>query len=198
MNKLGILIFVIALITVIATSRVSAQGGITVLTPHEDQIVQGVVIIRGTSATPNFVSSELDFAYSDDTTDTWFLISTSDQQVSEDVLANWDSTTITDGNYKLRLRVFLEDGSYNEKTVLNLRVRNYTSIDTPTPAFEAIQPTPTLTETIVATPYPTPTSLVPNPATLTQKDISKSIVYGGLGAVFLLLVLGIYLNFRWK
>jgi hypothetical protein len=37
-----------------------------------------------------------------------------------------------------------------------------------------------------------------NPAVLTQTDISTSLAYGGLGAVILIFILGIYLWLRRK
>jgi carbohydrate-binding DOMON domain-containing protein len=75
-------------------------------------------------------------------------------------------------------------------------VRNYTPVETPTPAPTAILPTLTPTDTLTPTPFPTPTPLPVNPAVLTQADISTSLVYGGLGAVILIIILGIYFGLR--
>ena len=155
-------------------------------------------MIRGSSNETGFLSSEIDFTYAGDTTGTWFLIATGSQAVESNTLATWDTTNITDGNYDLRLRVYLNDGTHLDALIPNLRVRNYTPVETPTPAPTAILPTLTPTETLTPTPYPTPTVLPPNPAVLTQVEISTSLAYGGLGAVGLIFVMGIYLWLRRK
>ncbi len=151
---------------------------------------QGITDVAG------FVSAEVAFTYAGDTTGTWFLIATSNQPVNLDTLATWDTTTITDGDYILRVRVYLKDGSSLDVPVPNLRVRNYTPVETPTPAPTAILPTATPIPTLTATPFPSPTPLPTNPAILTPADVSKSIAYGGLGAVFFLIVIGVYLGLR--
>ncbi len=198
MTRTGKLFFVMIFLAAIVARPVAAQTGIKILSPVQGDVLQGVVTILGTSELDGFQSSELDFSYSDDTTGTWFLITTNAQPVNEDVIATWDTTTITDGTYSLRLRVFLTDGSFQDANVLDLRVRNYTAIETPTPALTAVQPTSTPTATEMPTPFPTPTSQPPNPVIVTQTEISNSIVWGGLGAVFLLILLGIYLAIRRK
>jgi hypothetical protein len=169
-----------------------------IVEPHAGQVLQGTLAISGTSDVPGFFSSEVAFAYSDDNTGTWFLIAAGDQPIENGILANWDTTTITDGNYMLRLRVTLDDGSTVEAIVPDLRVRNYTPVETPTPEPTVLQATPLLTPTQTATPFPPPTSLPPNPAVLTTTDISTSLVYGGLAGLAFLLVLGAYLWLRRK
>jgi len=145
-----------------------------------------------------FLFSEVAFAYAGDTTGTWFLIAALNNQVTEGTLATWDTTTITDGNYILRLRVYLDDGSFHDVTVRNLRVRNYTPVETPTPAPTSIRPTLVPTITLTPTPFPTPTLLPTNPAILTPANVSMSVGYGGLAAIILLIVLGSYLWLRRK
>ncbi len=197
MTRIGKLLLLIPfLAALIAVRPVVAQDIPAILSPQQGQVVQGVVTILGSSNETGFVSSEIDFAYAGDTTGTWFLIATGSQPVGSNTLATWDTTTITDGNYNLRLRVTLSDGTYLDAIIPNLRVRNYTPVETPTPAPTAIQPTLTPTVTLTPTPYPTPTRLPLNPAVLTQTEISTSLIYGGLGAVILLIILGIYLWLR--
>jgi hypothetical protein len=196
MTRIGKLLLLIPFLAAVAVRSVAAQGLPVVLSPQPGDVLQGVVTIRGSSNEPGFVSSEVDFAYTGDTTGTWFLVTTGSQPVDSGTLATWDTTTITDGNYNLRLRITLSDGTRLDATVSNLRVRNYTPVETPTPAPTAIQPTMTPTVTLTPTPFPTPTSLPVNPAVLTQSDISTSLIYGGLGAVILIIILGIYLWVR--
>ena len=182
---------------VVASFRnVAAQVGPVIVSPRQGDALQGVVIIRGSSDVAGFMSVEVAFAYTGDITGTWFLIAVSSQPVHLDTLATWDTTTITDGDYELRMRTYLNDGKSLDVLISNLRVRNYTPVETPTPAPTALQPTATSTPTLTATPFPSPTPLPINSAVLTPMDVSKSIAYGGLGAVLFLMIIGAYLGLR--
>ena len=196
MTRIGKLLFLNLFLAAIAVRAVSAQGLPAILAPQQGAVLQGMVTIRGSNDETGFLSSEVDFAYAGDTTDTWFLVGTGNQPVNSDTVVTWDTTTITDGNYNLRLRVYLSDGTHLDAIVPNLRVRNYTPVETPTPAPIAIQPTLTPSDTLTPTPFPLPTPLPVNPAVLTPADISTSLAYGGLGAVILIIILGIYLWLR--
>ena len=196
MTRIGKLFLLNLILAAVAVRSVGAQGLPAILSPQQGAVLQGMVTIRGSSDETGFLSSEVDFAYAGDTTDTWFLVGTGNQPVNSDTLVTWDTTTITDGNYNLRLRVYLVDGTHLDAIVPNLRVRNYTPVETPTPAPIAIQPTLTPSDTLTLTPFPMSTPLPVNPAVLTQADISTSLAYGGLGAVILIIILGIYLWLR--
>jgi hypothetical protein len=198
MTRIGRSFLLTFLLAVVAVRSVDAQGLPSILSPREGEVLQGVVTIRGSSNYAGFLSSEVDFDYAGDTTGTWFLIATANQSVNSNTLANWDTTTITDGNYNLRLRVYLNDGTHLDVMIPNLRVRNYTPVETPTPAPTAIQPTLTPTDTLIPTPFPTPTALPANPAVLTSKEISTSLAFGSLGAVIFIFVFSIYLWLRRK
>jgi hypothetical protein len=199
MTRIRIALFLILLLASLAARPVTAQAGPVILSPGQGQALQGVVTVKGSSNVPGFVSSELAFAYTGDTTDTWFVIASSSQPVDQNTLASWDTTTITDGNYVLRLRVFLANGISLNFIVRALRVRNYTAVETPTPT--PLEPTairPTLTPTITLTPtlFPTPTGMPGNTAIITTFDLSKSIAYGGAAALVFLLILALYQKLR--
>ena len=198
MTRIGLLFLLVLFLTAVAVRNVGAQVGPGITTPSQGEALQGVVTISGSSDVAGFLSMEVTFAYAGDTTGTWFLIASSNQPVHSDTLATWDTAAITDGDYGIRLRVFLNDGSFLDTLVMNLRVRNYTPVETPTPPPTALQATATLTPTMTGTPFPSPTPLPHNPAILTPKDVSKSIAYGGMGAVFFLIILGAYLGLRRK
>jgi hypothetical protein len=170
--------------------------GPAISTPHPGDVLQGVIAISGTSQVDGFDSSEIDFTYSGDQTGTWFLISASSQPVSEDILASWDTTIISDGTYDLRLRVHLADGKTVEALVTELRVRNYTPVETPTPMPTVLEATPLPTVTPTPTLLPTPTSLPPNPVTVTATDVVASLGYGLAAVLILFVILGIYLWLR--
>jgi len=165
---------------------------VSIRSPQAGEALQGQVTITGNSNVAGFVLVEVSFSYANDPTNTWFLITSSSQPVAQGTLAVWDTTTITDGLYTLRLRVTLADGSYVDVTVLDLRVRNYTPVETDTPTPVPLQATPVPEATTTATPFPTPTALPPNPAALSQSRIYASLGYGVVGACLFFLLLGVW------
>lgn len=207
MLRIGLFVTIFVLLILVANAANAQQetptpspteAGPSISSPVSGQAVQGSVSIEGNSSVTGFVSAELSFAYAGDTTDTWFLIDESDEPVQAGVLAQWDTGVITDGDYDLRLRVFLEDGSQLDAVVRGLRVRNYTPLetDTPTPV------TPTLTQLPGDTPVPTvtvtrvlssPTPLPPNPAEVSGPDILQSLGKGALVILGAFAILGVYI-----
>jgi len=174
---------------------VSAQAPgsqVSIRSPQAGEALWGQVTITGSSDVAGFVSAEVSFSYANDPTGTWFLIAASSQPARDGTLAVWDTTTITDGLYTLRLRVMLADGSYVDVTVPDLRVRNYTPVETSTPTVAPLQATPIAASTVTPTPFPTPTALPPNPAALSQSSIYASLGYGVVGAFLVLLIFGVY------
>jgi len=187
---------------------VRAQAGTTIriTAPASGDVLQGLVNITGTSAVDGFFASELSFAYASDSTSTWFLIYSTDQPVTEGLLAAWDTNLVTDGDYNLRLRVALQDGSLLETLVTGLRVRNQTPTETPTlaptstpefdlpPAASPLPPTPMPAPT--STRLPTPTALPPNPATVMPAEITFFLGRGILLALLTFVIVGIFLRLR--
>jgi hypothetical protein len=194
--SLSIVSLLVSALPVLA--RTALAGNVNIDSPHPGDVLQGVVTIVGSSNIDGFVSADISFTYADDPTGTWFLIAKNLQPVSNNTLVTWDTTVITDGNYVLRLQVTLTDGNMREFLVPELRVRNYTPIETPTPLPIAPEPTPFPTAASTLTPFPTPTRLAPNPATLAPMDISASIIYGGLAAILTFIIIGVYLWLRRK
>lgn len=177
----------------------------SISSPSEAEYVQGVVTISGSATVLGFSSYELSFAYENDPTQTWFQLTSSSLPVFEGELGTWDTTTLTDGDYILRLQVFLLDGTVQETTVSNVRVRNYTPIptDTPTPTstpvvqFAAPTAQLILPASATVTPsMPTPTPLPPNPAGLEETSIFGALGRGAALAVLLFVVLGLLLRLR--
>ena len=176
-----------------------------ITSPAAGGVLRGQVPILGTSDAAGFVSSEVAFSYAGDPTGTWFVLQTSGQSVINALLVTWDTVSITDGDYNLRLRVNLQDGSILEASVTGLQVRNYTAMptptaeptSTPTPRIEA--PTPILlaaSPTPTAFPPRTPTPLPPNPAALAGSEIYASLQRGALLIGLLFLAFGILLRLR--
>lgn len=180
------------------TPTPTATPSVSIESPAAGQALQGSVAILGNTAVEGFASAELSFGYTQDSTGTWFLIQSYDQPIANGTLAQWDTTTISDGGYDLKLSVTLHDGRKSEKTTRGLRVRNYTAIetDTPTPVTPSATPlpgAPTSTPTRTPTPIlPTGTPLPTNPAQLSTTALTDSLGKGALAVFGLFATLGLY------
>jgi hypothetical protein len=187
---------------------VFAQGaGPQITSPTDGQYVQGQLPIKGTTDVPNFASAELDFAYASDPAPTWFTIQTASTPVNDQIISIWDTTAITDGDYLLRLRVTLTDGS-TQDVMQTVKVRNYTPLPSPTPAA-TVTPVPVVevptaiiivpTDTPTAAPLPmlpTPTALPPNPAGVTTSEIFAGFWKGALLVAVLVVLLAALMRLR--
>jgi hypothetical protein len=167
--------------------------------PLAGEALQGYTIISGTTTVDALQSWELSFSYRDDTTDTWFLIYEGEQAIEDGTLTEWDTSTLTDGIYNLRLTIFLEDDDPVVIVVPDIRIRNYTSIETSTPTLtntpDPAQATATPTASITPVP-PTPTPLPTNPIEITSSDLSTGLTRGAIGAAITLLIVGLYVSIR--
>ena len=76
-----------------------------ITSPRPGEALQGVIAVQGSTDVLDFESAELSFAYQDGGEETWFLIANLKNPVEDQRLAEWDTTTIADGTYQLRLRV---------------------------------------------------------------------------------------------
>ena len=178
---------------------------ITLTSPLAGDVLRAEVTITGTTDIPNFFSAQLDFAYASDPTDTWFAIQTLAQPVTDSTLTTWNTASINDGDYILRLRVNLIDNTFQEvtvpiqigndvapvtPTVLPTATLNAVEVQIPTPFLLAASPTPT------TPPRPTPTALPTNPASLGQTAIFVSLGRGVLVILGLFALSGLLIRFR--
>ena len=182
-----------------ATDAPAAQ--VIILSPGPGQVLQGTMLITGEIDVEEPLSVELSFSYSENARQTWFIIREIEEAIPGEFNLEWDTTTLTDGEYILRLVV----SSGQDKFIANvpgLRVRNYSAIETSTPIPTSTPATedthaPSETPTMTITPVPpTPTQLPPNPAQINTGDISKSIGKGALAALSFFAILGIYQYIR--
>lgn len=176
---------------------------IAILSPQAGETLRGQVNIAGNISVTNFASAEIAFSYASDPTSTWFSIQTFSTPMLDTALAAWDTTSLTDGDYTLRLRVYLQDGSFQEVFAQDLKIRNDvlntpTSTPTATPAVDASLPLPTSTvQPAAVTPtFPTPTPLPANPAALTVPSIYSTFGRGALLTIALFFLVGIILRLR--
>lgn len=144
------LIFLLAALLLL-TMPVAAQDdpSITILYPLPVYDVAGTVEIVGTVNPPNLQSYFLETARYDpaapDALVTWIPVALpTAQTVTEDVLAQWNTTTVTDGLYQLRLQVLLQTGETRFVTVAPLRVANGSGVastgDTSTVPLTVVTP----------------------------------------------------------
>ena len=164
-----------------------------ITSPVSGEILQGQVSVLGNTDVDGFISYEISFTYEQEEAENWFLITYSSDPVSNAALAVWDTTVITDGNYKLRLIVEQEDGRRFEEVIDNLRVRNYSAVESETPAagIDEVQETlPAVQVTLESTNIPRPTEFNINPAEIHSNDLLLGIVWG-MGGVIVLFMLSI-------
>lgn len=198
MNRLIAFISVVVSFLLVGLFQQTAQQ-VVVDSPKSGEALQGKISISGSVPSEGFESYEVSFSYQHDTTNTWFLVDQGKEAVSGGTLASWDTTTIADGTYRFRVTAFLKGGKAVQAMVTGLRVRNYTTIETATPA-----PVNASGTEIVVTPlavdykplFQTPTPPGFNPAQVTKQDLTTSLMYGGLGALALFVILGLYLGVR--
>lgn len=152
-------------VSLLFTSSAAAQvpGYAEITRPVPGEALTGLVTIYGTADHPAFVGYDLAFAYADNPTDTWFSLGEPVHiSVLDGRLGLWDTTAIADGDYLLRLRVWLEDGTALEAIVRNLRVRNQFPAETATPPPPVTAPPPTMETPPVSTSLPAPTPFPPS------------------------------------
>jgi hypothetical protein len=179
---------------------------LAITSPAADEVLRGQVTITGSADVPSFVSAQLDFAYASNPTNTWFRIQTFAQPIANSALAAWDTTAITDGDYILRLRVNLDDGTAQEVSVPIIIGND--ALPTPSPIPEATStpeeitiliPTPFLlaaSPTPTDLPRPTPTALPSNPVSLEQGDIYASLGRGALVILGMFVLAGMIIRVR--
>ena len=183
---------------------VHAQGAtitpspeIVFITPDPGQALQGTVLIVVETTYGTAANIKLSFSYNNDPRESWFLIQEVQNDDQQELSFAWDTTTITDGEYILRLLVTTDDGEHIAY-VPDLRVRNYSAVESNTPVptstpapQDTLAPTATSTRTVTPVP-PTATMLPPNPAQITPSDIGNSIIKGILISLGVLAIFGTY------
>jgi hypothetical protein len=168
-----------------------------ITSPQDGEVLQGSVIISGSSQIEGFQSADIAFAYDADATSSWFLLNESLEPIEGGELTIWDTTIISDGNYRLRLSVKLEDGTVRETLIRGLRIRNYSLIETATPEPVMLVIAETSTPVIATrTPISPPAELPPNPVLVTHQMIQATVVQGIFITLVVFGVVGIYLALK--
>lgn len=182
----------------IPLQMVFAQGDIAILSPKGGEGVKGRIIISGYIKATNATRYDLDFAYTGQESSGWQPISSAEKPAEDGTLGIWDTSAISDGNYTLRLRVYLSDGQTSDHQVENIRVRNYSAMETSTPAAGLAQNVaPTVTAAAVLFPDQAARKPVPaNPAAFTAPKFQLNLVVAILTGIFLAILLAYFFTSR--
>ncbi len=180
----------------VARAQSETPAPLVVLAPRPGEALQGTVDIaievpRGSP----MAFGGLYFGYAQNPSGARFPIWEADSPRGGAPLTRWDTTSLTDGEYTLYLFIRLEDGRELQATIPNLRVRNYTPIETPTPTPSATpQPgsTPLPPTDTPTRPPPSATPLPPNPAALTPAALQHILRTAALSILGFFLLLGLY------
>ena len=181
----------------------------SITSPQNGETLRGQVQIQGQMDIPNFASAELAFTFDASASDpaaSWFPIQTFPQPIQDPNIAVWDTTAVTDGDYALRLRIFLQDGTSQDVIVNNLKIRNNEPLPTPTVTpteavfdFQPLNETPGAPNGQTPTPvilYPTTTPLPSNPASLNNASIITVFWQSAVLVVILFALFSLLLRFR--
>lgn len=174
------------------------SAGVVISSPSAGEALRGAVVIVGSTDVDDFLSYEVTFGYGDGSANNWFLVHQSFTSVNNGKLAIWDTQSIADGKYTLKLSVFSQGGRTIEYTVPDLRVRNYSLIETSTP--QAIEqtgvPEVIATQGATFTPRIEPTRLAGNPAEISGNDLAEGALIGSGMVIAFFVLLGLYSMIR--
>jgi hypothetical protein len=117
---------------------------IVILSPVPGNVIAGNVQIIGAATHPNFLQYQVEFGPDPNPGNLWYPATYAVQvPVINGLLGIWNTTTVQDGLYAVRLRVYLRDGTTLTTVVNNIRVQN----NQPTPVPSA---TPSIPRPIAA------------------------------------------------
>ena len=97
-------------------------GQIMISNPQEGVELSGVITIKGTASIENFGFYKYEVAPPDD--DVWLTIQAGREIIIENDLGQWDTRTLTSGDYMLRLVVTDNQGQSLPPCVIQVRVNN--------------------------------------------------------------------------
>jgi hypothetical protein len=157
--------------------------------PLEGDVVEGVVEILGSVPETDLSFAKLSYSYHGDE-ENWFLIARIDKPVENGLLATWDTSTITDGNYQLKLTIKTTDGAKKEVIISNITVANYSRQEVQLNGEGNIAGAGAMTTRTSSPGELTPTPLPANPAAISDGELRRTIVKGGIfGSVIILAIM---------
>jgi hypothetical protein len=102
------------------------RNGQGIFEPQNGDVLRGLVTVVGTAngRTNRNPFARYELYVTETGKDNWGWLFTGEQQLWQSPLFTWDTTTVADGLYDLRLRIVYRDSNYNEYYVTRLRVNN--------------------------------------------------------------------------
>ena len=191
-------------LSIILALFLAQTASVSISSPQPGDTLRGQVDIIGNMDVPGFASAELAFSYASHPADSWFTLQTFPQPVHAErsSIAIWDTTTLTDGDYVLHLRVFLQDGSSQDVIVPDLKIRNDVPLPVESPTatlpsqFSTAVPTATMQPATALPTLPSPTPLPVNPVSVTSPSIYSNFVRGAVIVLVLFAFFGLILRLR--
>ncbi|NIT60633.1 MAG: hypothetical protein GWN00_31855, partial [Aliifodinibius sp.] len=77
----------------------NSRSQIIIIAPEPGGALQGTVLVTGEINTEGALKFELSFSYAEDPRNTWFLIHEIDEEIPQEFSLEWDTNTLTDGQY---------------------------------------------------------------------------------------------------
>lgn len=114
----------------------SAPYDVRITYPVSGSQIAGFITIVGSASHPRFLQYALEYGPDPNPGNLWYaLMAPSRQPVINGGMASWNTTTVSDSTYQLRLHVWLNDGTETFALVTGLRVSNRqpTAVPTRTP-----------------------------------------------------------------
>jgi len=188
------ILFLLLALLLFPSQFVFGQGDVAILSPKGGEGVKGRVIISGYIKATNALRYDLDFAYTGQESSGWQPIASAAKPAGDGTLGIWDTSAISAGNYTLRLRVYLNDEQTSDHLVENIRVRNYSTMETTTPAagiVESNQP-PTLTPINLLPVGASEKPLPVNPGALTAQRFQLNLVFAIAIGILLAIILAYF------
>ena len=114
---------------------------VVIISPAPGSFVSGAISVFGSAIAPNFLQYQLEYGPEPNTANLWYPAdAVRYAPVQDGLLGQWNTSTLPDGTYTLRLRVWLRDGTVLTSSVGGLQVRN--SRPTPQPSATPVTPRP--------------------------------------------------------
>ena len=120
---------------------------IAILSPVPGNIVAGNVQMLGSAIHPQFLQYQVEFGPDPNPNNLWFpATSAVPTPILNGLLGIWNTTTVQDGRYQLRLRVYLRDGTLLTTVINNITVQNRVNTPVPSPTQNIPRPIAAFTQ----------------------------------------------------
>lgn len=174
---------------------------VRIQSPVDGDYLQGSVQVIGTVIGTGLQTAEISFRYQDSQSQSWFVIGQTSTPVVDDIIATWDTSTIADGVYQIRVLAVYENERQQEKIISNLNVRNYTPFDpiktgNPETLSTEIIENPIVTIETTPTMRSSPTAMPANEMVISQSQFITTVIQGGILGVLLLFVIALFILIR--